>query len=217
MFKGLVFILLFFVHFLEAQIGSWNILNVKYELDKSWSYVGEAQLRSLLFYNHFHYYEYKGFINKKWNDELITSLGIGSYQTFKEGGNFMKPKNADELRISPQIITIQNFHSIQLEHRYRMELRFINKGYKNRFRYRLNLKYSFPKIPVSCFLNNEIFFGTQAPYFERNRSSFVIQYKISHFLSYQLGFLYQFDYKINDETGRNFIVIGALWDLKLHQ
>jgi hypothetical protein len=96
-----------------------------------------------------------------------------------------------------------------------MELRFINKGYKNRFRYRLNLKYSFPKIPVSCFLNNEIFFGTQAPYFERNRFSFVIQYKIFNFLNYQLGFLNQLDYKINYESVRNFIITVLILDLRL--
>lgn len=129
----------------------------------------------------------------------------------------MKPKNADEFRISPQVTTIQDFHYVQLEHRYRIELRFVNKGYKNRFRYGLSLKYNFPKIPVSCFLSNEIFLGTLAPYFERNRSSFVIQYKISSSLNYQLGFLNQFDYKINDEIGRNFIIMGVAWDLKLYQ
>jgi hypothetical protein len=32
-----------------------------------------------------------------------------------------------------------------------------------------------------------------------------------------LGYLHQFDYKINDETGRDFLQIGCYFDLKLKQ
>jgi len=48
-------------------LGSWNILNVKYNIDARWSVFGEAQLRSLKFYNDFHYHEYKGGVNYKIN------------------------------------------------------------------------------------------------------------------------------------------------------
>lgn len=47
----------------EAQtfeMGSWNLVNLKYNFNTNWSAFSEAQLRSLKFYNHFHYYEYKG-------------------------------------------------------------------------------------------------------------------------------------------------------------
>jgi hypothetical protein len=30
----------------------------------------------------------------------------------------------------------------------------------------------------------------------------------------QLGYLHQFDYKINDETGRDFLVVGFYFDLQ---
>jgi hypothetical protein len=46
------------------ELGSWNILNFKYNNNEKWSVFGEAQLRSLNFYNNFHYYEYKGGIFK---------------------------------------------------------------------------------------------------------------------------------------------------------
>ncbi|MBK7651563.1 MAG: DUF2490 domain-containing protein, partial [Flammeovirgaceae bacterium] len=49
----------------KTDIGSWNIINAKYTVSKKWSLFGEAQLRSLKFYNDFHYYEYKGGINYK--------------------------------------------------------------------------------------------------------------------------------------------------------
>ena len=74
------------------DLGSWNILNLKYTVNDKWSVVGEAQLRSLKFYYNFHYYEYKGGINYKLHKNATLSLGAGSYQTFKEGGNFVLPK-----------------------------------------------------------------------------------------------------------------------------
>ena len=39
------------------DMGSWNILNLKYNPNDKWSVFGEAQLRSLKFYSNFHYYE----------------------------------------------------------------------------------------------------------------------------------------------------------------
>ncbi len=198
----------FIYSFSNAQLGSWNILNINYTTNNKWSFIGEAQFRSLLFYDHFHYYEYKGFVNFKILDDLVFSLGAGNYQTFKEGGNFVKPKNSDELRITPQVITLNHFKFLQLENRYRIELRFTNNGYQNRFRYRVGLKCNLPKLPLSVLLNNEIFVGTNVPYFQRNRTAILIQIKPSKLLSFQLGFIHQFDYKINDETGKNFFTTG---------
>lgn len=45
------------------DLGSWNILNLKYNVNDKWSVFGEAQLRSLKFYTNFHYYEYKRIIS----------------------------------------------------------------------------------------------------------------------------------------------------------
>ena len=62
---------LFLVLFLLASssyakaLGSWNILNIKYNYTGNWSFFAETQLRSLRFYNHFHYYEYKVGVNYK--------------------------------------------------------------------------------------------------------------------------------------------------------
>jgi len=119
-----------------ASLGTWNILNLKYNLNNKWSLFGEAQVRSLKFYNYFHYYEYKGGFNFKAYKNVQLSLGLGSYQTFKEGGNFVLPKNNDEFRIWPQVLLSQSMGKLKTEQRYRVELRFTNAGYRNRFRYR---------------------------------------------------------------------------------
>ena len=200
------------------DLGSWNILNVKYNLDEKLSYFCEGQLRSLKFYSNFHYYEYKGGINYKVHKNVKLTLGAGSYQTYKEGGDFVLPKNNDEFRIWPQIILSQSIGKLKIEQRYRSEFRFTSNGYRNRFRYRLGFSYPFGKErneykPFQVSASNEIFFTDKEPYFERNRMLLAFNYKPSKATTIQVGYLHQFDYKINDETGRDFFQIGYFIEL----
>jgi hypothetical protein len=199
-------------------IGTWNIVNLKYQLGGKWSSFGEAQLRSLQFYQQFHYYEYKAGLSYIVNEKMILSLAAGSYQTYKEGGNFMTPKNNDEFRLWPQVQLLQSIGRFKIEQRYRAELRFTSNGYRNRFRYRLGVNYSFGRKegnsqPYQLYLNNEVFFTDGEPFFERNRMAMGFQYRIATGTSLLLGYLHQFDYHINDETGRDFIQLGYYLDI----
>ena len=200
------------------DLGSWNILNVKYSINNKWSAFGESQLRSLKFYDDFHYYEFKGGIDFKANSNLKLTLGAGSYQTYKEGGDFVLPKNNNELRLWPQLVLSQSLGKLNIEQRYRTEFRFTSNGYRNRFRYRLALSYPFGKEkenfkPFQFGISNEIFFTDNEPYFERNRALVAFNWKTSRSSSIQVGYLKQFDYKINDETGRDFLVVGLYFEL----
>ncbi len=206
------------IHAQSVDLGSWNILNLKYNHTDNLSFFAEAQIRSLKFYNNFHYYEYKGGFNYKVYKNVKVSLGAGSYQTFKEGGNFVLPKNNDEFRLWPQLILFQSIGDLKIEQRYRTEFRFTSNGYRNRFRYRLGASYPFGKIkstykPFQVSVSNEIFFSDNEPYYERNRLLFAFNYKLSQTTTLQIGYLHQFDYKINDETGRDFLVLGLYYDL----
>ena len=202
-----------------SSFGSWNIVNLKYTINKSWSVFGEAQLRSLQFYNGFHYYEYKGGVNYKINNAVKLSLGLGNYVTYNEGGNFKLPKNNDEFRVWPQLILTQSIGSFKIEQRYRAEFRFTTNGYRNRYRYRLGASLPLGKeknggSPFLLSASNELFFTNRDPYFERNRLLVSLNYKLSPQFSFQLGYLHQFDFKINDETGRDFLVVGVFIELK---
>jgi hypothetical protein len=201
-----------------TDLGSWNILNVKYNYTDNLSFFGEAQLRSLKYYSNFHYYEYKGGIEYKVHKNVKLTLGAGSYQTYKEGGDFVLPKNNDEFRLWPQLIFSQSIGKLKIEQRYRAEFRFTNNGYRNRFRYRLGVSYPFGKeknefTPFQINVSNELFFTNKEPYFERNRLLFAFNYKPLKSTTLQIGYLHQFDYKINDETGRDFFVIGFYYDI----
>ena len=202
----------------SIDLGTWNILNLKYNHSKKLSLFGEAQLRSLKMYTNFHYYEYKAGINYKIHQNMMISLAAGSYQTYKEGGDFVLPKNNDEFRIWPQVLFTQSIGVFKIEQRYRAELRFTNNGYRNRFRYRFGLGYPFGALkesykPYLLSISNELFFTDREPYFERNRIQFAFNYRPSKNTSIQIGYLHQFDYKINDETGRDFLQIGYYLEL----
>jgi hypothetical protein len=205
-----------------ADFGSWNIVNVKYSVNDKWSVFGEAQLRSLQFYNQYHYYEYKGGADYKVHPNLKLTLGAGRYVTYKEGGNFVKPKNNDEFRIWPQVTLNHSLWNLKVEQRYRAEMRFTSNGYRNRFRYRLGLSYPFGGDkkgykPFQLNGSNELFFTDREPYFERNRFLFSFNYKTSRIISLLLGYLHQFDYRINDETGRDFLVLGLFFEFSRKQ
>lgn len=198
----------------QASTGSWNILNIKYSYSYNLSVFGETQVRSLRFYDHFHYYEYKGGIEYNFQKSVRGTLGAGSYQTFAEGGNFVLPKNNNEFRIWPQLTLFQSINKFKIEQRYRAELRFTSRGYRNRFRYRLGISYSFGNNqkdfkPFKISVSNELFFTDKEPYFERNRFLMAFNYKPSKMLSLQAGYLQQFDYRINDEIGRGFVQLGV--------
>jgi hypothetical protein len=196
------------------DLGSWNILHIKYKINEKWSVFGEAQIRSLKFYDDFHYHEYKGGVSFKAHKNMTLTLGAGDYDTYKEGGNFVKPKNNDEFRIWPQINFTQAIGKFSLDQRYRAEFRFTSNGFRNRFRYRIGIGYPFGKNKsgfnrYQINVSNEIFFTDKEPYFERNRALASVSYRLSKQVNFQLGYLHQFDYKINDETGRDFLQIGC--------
>lgn len=195
-------------------LGSWNILNISYNLGKKWSFFAEGQLRSLRFYHHYHYYEYKSGINVRILEHVKLTLGVGNYQTYAEGGNFITPKNNDEFRLWPQIILFQSVGKFKMEQRYRTEFRWTSAGYRSRYRYRFGIFIPVGTTekeikPFQLMLSNELFFSDREPYFERNRLFVAFNYRPNRNLSIQAGYIHQFDYRINDEIGRDFFVIGV--------
>ena len=67
--------------------------------------------------------------------------------------------------------------------------------------------------PFQISVSNELFFTDKEPYFERNRLQYIFNIKTSKAATIQLGFIHQLDYKINDETGRKFFIVGFYYEL----
>lgn len=189
------------------------------ELNKRWSFFAEGQLRSLRFYDHFHYYEYKGGPVFKLDNNFSFTTGFGRYNTYGSGGNFKRPTQQREYRSWLQVNMKNRIKRVEIEHRYRAEQRFTSRGYRNRFRYRLSanvpLNGKDAARPLYLQPSNEIFLTNRAPFFERNRSAVNLGYVLSKKFTMQTGILHQYDYRLTDETGSTFFQIAGLFTLDL--
>jgi hypothetical protein len=202
----------------QAQMGTWNVLSVKTSFNEKWGAFAEGQLRSLKFYNDFHYHEFKGGVTYALDKNFSFAVATGKYDTYLSGGDFVSPKTSDEIRIFEQLTMSQVLTRVKFEHRYRAEQRFTQVGYRNRFRYRLQMVMPINRKkvePKTWFLNTsgEIFFRDTPQYFERLRTFAGVGYQFTSTHTLMLGYMHQFDYRLVDEIGKNFLYVSFLFDL----
>jgi len=186
-------------------LGSWSMGNVQYHINEKWQAWTELQARSYKFYNDFYYHEVKAGIQYNINKSASTLFGTGQYVTYSEGGNFKSPTLTHEWRVWEQMTLTNNIDRLKLEHRYRVEQRWLTAGYRNRFRYRLNaiLPIAHKKLePHTFYLNafDEIFLTDKKPHFERNRFFAGAGYVFTKGFTFQIGALRQYDYRLNGTT-----------------
>jgi len=202
----------------QAQLGTWNVLSFKTSFNEKWGAFAEGQVRSLKFYDDFHYHEFKGGVTYAFDKNFSFAVASGKYDTYQSGGDFVTPKASDEIRLFEQITMSQVLTRVKFEHRYRAEQRFTKDGYKNRFRYRLQtvIPINRNKVePRSWFINasGEIFFRNTPQYFERLRTFAGAGYQFTATHTLLLGYMHQFDYQLVDETGADFLYVSFLFDL----
>ena len=208
-----------FINAQSNKLGGWYIANLNYSLNKKFVLYGELQARSQQVADDFYYHELKGGMQYNLPAKNSLFLGTGDYQTYNYPGNFKKPSAIKEFRIWEQFVLNNNINRIKIEHRYRIEQRWINGVYSNRFRYRLN-----PVIPLnhSTVIANtffvtafdEVFFTNKAPYFLRNRFFAGAGCKFTSAFTLQLGLIRQFDYrKTDDGSGKNYIQTSLLFNI----
>lgn len=192
--------------------GSWGITNVQYEFTPRWFAYMELQTRSQAMFNHFFYYEIKGGINYRINKNFIAFVGFGNYGTYN-WKNLRSAKTTDELRLWEQLVINQPLSRLKFEHRFRIEQASINRKFRNRFRYRLNLIIPINKkkvenntVFVSAF--DEIFLTDTPPYFMRNRVYLGLGYQATEFLTLQAGWVNQFNYTLSNKGGKNNLLVS---------
>ena len=149
------------------------------------------------------------------NNNLL--LGYGFINTQKYVPNSNDKIETNEHRIYQQYITKQNFGSIFLQHRYRIEERFLPSDFQIRFRYFLSLniplnhKQMIEKtIYASAY--NEIFLNAQNPIFDRNRLYGALGYVFNKSFKIEVGFMAQ----TLENTNRNQFQIVLFNSLPFH-
>ena len=205
--------------FAFGQVGSWTVLSAKVGLSPNWSMFGEAQLRSTSFFQNFHYYEYKGGGTFHVDKNFSVALAAGRYTTFQQGGNFLEPEVNDEFRLWQQLVVSEYLERIRIEHRYRLEQRWTSTGFRTRYRFRVNVTVPLNQRKLEpgvwyVSAGNEVFLTDRPTYFERNRFTLAIGQQVTRQLTCYAGYVYQFDYRTDNETGIRFFQVGCQFDFK---
>ena len=199
-----VFLLLFGLTFqMQAQgsdVGNWLI------------YIGNKKVNSKFnLHNEIQYRNYDAIGDL---EQLLLRTGLG--YTFKDNSSNLllgygyivsenyKDENdkyaINEHRIFQQFTSSQTIGSIKIQHRYRFEQRFVERDFKQRFRYFVSFNIPLKiKKNTQTYLSvyNEIFMNTNSPVFDRNRLYGGIGYNINNNIRIEIGYMNQFFEKYN--------------------
>ena len=181
----------------ESKTGNWFVYFGNQALSKKVNWHNEIQYRN---------YDFAGDLQ-----QLLLRTGIGfnlseNNNNLLLGYGFIRSANyipttddkiiVDEHRIYQQFITRQSFGRVNLQHRYRLEERFLPNEFKLRFRYFLSINIPLNKLrmdkgAVYASAYNEIFLNSESPFFDRNRIYGAIGYVVSKHLRAEIGIMSQ--------------------------
>ncbi len=166
---------------INKQLNLWN--EIQY---RNYNVAGDLQqllLRTGLGYN----------ISEN-NNNILLGYGFILGKTY--ANNSDDKISTNEHRIYQQFITRQNFGRIFIQHRYRIEERFLPQDFQMRFRYFLSFN-----IPINhknmdaktiyASAYNEFFFNGQNTYFDRNRLYGAIGYVLNKNFRVEAGMMAQ--------------------------
>jgi len=134
-------------------------------------------------------------LNYHFSDKAFVTGGYAYIMSY----DFESEQKAPEFRehrIWQQFILTNKIGRVKFEHRYRVEQRWVENNYLNRFRYRLMLfvPLNKPKIEKGTLflgLYDEIFINGKDPIFDRNRLYGALGYQFTKSTSLQVGMLHQ--------------------------
>ncbi|MGE8555687.1 MAG: DUF2490 domain-containing protein [Chryseobacterium jejuense] len=139
------------------------------------------------------------------NNNVLLGYGFILSQPYVNGDK----KENIEHRIFQQYITKQKFGRFNLQHRYRLEERFLEDDFRMRFRYMLGVNIPITQkemLPKTLYASvyNEIFLNFNSPTFDRNRVYGALGYVINKNMRIEAGYMNQ----IQENRNRGQIQIG---------
>ena len=203
----------------KSDIGNWFIYFGNQKINQKWNWHNEVQYRNYNFIGDTNQLLLRtgiGYNLTENNNNIL--LGYGFITTQKYLPNSDEKVDTNEHRIYQQFITKQNFGSVFLQHRYRIEERFISDDFKLRFRYFLGInipinKRLLDKNAVYLSAYNEIFINTESPLFDRNRLYGAFGFVINKNFKVEAGFMAQ----TLEKSNRNQIQIVIFNNLSLYK
>ncbi|RYZ21081.1 MAG: DUF2490 domain-containing protein [Chitinophagaceae bacterium] len=196
----LPFLLLLMAGTAQAQpnrTGNWFQYFGSNKISKRWNWHNEVQYRNYNFAGDLEQLLLRtgiGYDLSENNNNLLIGYGFIHSEPYDASG---KKGSVDEHRLFQQFITRQRFGRVYLQHRYRIEERFIEaQDARVRFRYFLSLNLPLNKPDMTkgaLYLSayNEIFVNGQSPLFDRNRVYGALGYQLSKDIRLEVGMMNQ--------------------------
>jgi Protein of unknown function (DUF2490) len=201
----------------KSEIGNWLIYFGNQKINEKWNWHNELQYRSFNFVGDTNQLLVRTGIgyNLTENNNTIL-LGYGFINSQKYVPNSDDKLHINEHRIYQQFITRQKAERLFVQHRYRIEERFIANDFQLRFRYFLGVnipinKKILEKNALYLSAYNELFINAEKPIFDRNRLYGALGYVIDKNFKIEAGFMAQ----TIENTNRNQFQIAIFNNLPL--
>jgi len=195
---SIVFILLSSFAFAQkSDVGNWFIYLGNQKVNKNWNFHSEIQYRNYNFIGDTNQLLLRtgiGYNLTENNNNVL--MGYGFINTHNYVSNSDEKIETNEHRIFQQFITRQNFGILFLQHRYRIEERFLPDDFQMRFRYFLAInipinKKTMDKNTLYFSGYNELFIRAEKPTFDRNRLYGALGYVINKNIKIEAGLMAQ--------------------------
>jgi hypothetical protein len=181
----------------KTDVGAWYVYMGNQALSKKWNWWNEVQFRN---------YDMGGDLQQlllrtglgynltENNNNVLLGYAYIFSENYEAGGQFKLSNH--ENRIYQQYLTKQQFGRLTLQHRYRIEERFLENDFRWRFRYSLSMNMPITSQTMAkgvfyLVASNELFLHGDSPAFDRNRVYGGIGYIISSHLRCEAGVIRQ--------------------------
>lgn len=195
-----LFLILLVTNFANAQkseIGNWFNYSGNQKINNKLSCWNEVQYRNYNFIGDLQQLLLRTGIGYNLTENNNTVLlGYAFINSQKYLSNSNSKTGSNEHRIYQQFVTRQNFRRVFIQHRYRIEERFLSDELQIRFRYFLSFNIpinnnTMAEKTIYASAYNEIFLNAQNSIFDRNRLYGALGYVINKNLRIELGYMAQ--------------------------
>lgn len=181
----------------QSNTGNWFIYFGNQKINNKWNWWNEVQHRNFNIAGDLQQLLLRtgiGYNLTENNNNILLGFAFINSQKYLPGQE--EKIGSKEHRVYQQFITRQNVGSIFIQHRYRIEERFLPDDFQIRFRYFLVLnlplnhkQMSAKTIYASAY--NEIFLNAQNTIFDRNRLYGALGYVFNKSIKMEVGFMAQ--------------------------
>jgi len=203
----------------DHSLGDWQIVVLKGRFTPKWSILCEEQIRNnnsdyTLKYD---YLESKAGIYYAISGNLWGAIGAGYFDKYTTGGFFHSPELQKEVRTWLELYYKFGQSRIIIDHRLRLEQRYMPQIYKNRVKYRLGFiaPLNKPQIKVNSLylaVNDELFIPQYGPLIERNYFFAGAGYVLTGNMALQIGCLKDSNYQTGNHTVKNYLQVILIYD-----